>query len=80
MTGGERTCVPDALCVLLRSRGVAVDIEEVRSIMPAAPDQNTRFAKADECVERFGLTLGCGASKRAAAAAVAAGPPPAVTL
>jgi len=59
VTGGERTCVPDALCVLLHSRGVAVDIEEVRSIMPAAvPDQNTRFAKADEYVERFGLTLG----------------------
>ena len=58
VTGGERTCVPDALCVLLRSCGVAVDIEEVRSIMPAVPDQNTRFAKADEYVERFGLTLG----------------------
>ena len=40
-TGNERTCLPDALFVLLPALGHPVELDDVRSIMP--PDGNTLF-------------------------------------
>jgi len=56
VTGGERTCLPDVLYVLMRSLGVRVELDDVRSITPNAT-KNTRFQLADEYVQRFGLRL-----------------------
>ena len=57
VTGGKRTCLPDALHMLLLSLSIPVDVEEVRTIMPADPNENTRFMAADNFVSQFGLTL-----------------------
>ena len=57
VTGTKRTCVPDAITHLLLGRGHTVEPEDVRSIMPSDPDQNTKFVVADEYVANFGLCL-----------------------
>ena len=57
VTGGKRTCLPDALYMLLLSLSIPVDVEEVRTIMPADPSENTLFMAADNFVSQFGLTL-----------------------
>ena len=57
VTGSKRTCVPDALTHLLLGRGHTVEPEDVRTIMPADPDQNTKFEVANKYVARFGLRL-----------------------
>ena len=56
VTGNERSCVPDALFLLL-SLSISVSVETVRAIMPDGPDQNTKFSVADKFVKQFGLTL-----------------------
>lgn len=57
ITGNKRSCLPDALGMLLMSLSISVKPEELRSIMPTDPDENTRFVAADEYVTQFGLTL-----------------------
>ena len=59
-TGGERTCLPDALWTLLKTaRCIDVELKDVRSIMPENPDQNARFEVADKYVQQFNLKLTC---------------------
>ena len=57
ITGGKRTCVPDALGMLLLSLSIEVDMTSLYAIMPTHPDRNTRFTVANTYVEQFGLTL-----------------------
>ena len=57
ITGGKRTCLPDAIGMLLQTLSIVFEIEGIRSIMPSDPDQNTRFTAADAYVAQFGLTL-----------------------
>eukprot|EP00908_Phaeocystis_cordata_P016495 Transcript_27755.p1 GENE.Transcript_27755~~Transcript_27755.p1 ORF type:complete len:381 (+),score=145.37 Transcript_27755:237-1379(+) len=57
ITGGERTCLPDALGQLLPAFGVDVSEEEVRRIMPADAEHNTLFTAADAFVAAHGLEL-----------------------
>jgi len=54
-TGNKRSCVPDALFVLLSGLGHQVELEDVRAIMPV--DGNTLFTDADAFVRGFGLSL-----------------------
>ena len=55
VTGSQRTCLADALFHLLEDRGVAVGLEEVRSIAPAHED--AKFSAAHTLVSRYGLSL-----------------------
>jgi hypothetical protein len=57
VTGGMRTCVPDAILMLLSGFSVSVTEEHVRTMMHHDPDENTRFVAADMYVQQFGLTL-----------------------
>ena len=57
VTGNKRSCVPDAISQLLPAFSIKTDVETVRSMMPDAADQDTKFIKADEYVQQFGLTL-----------------------
>jgi hypothetical protein len=59
VTDGGRTCVPDALCMLIPSFGILISVEEVRSIMPADANKDTFFASAVDFVKKYGLTLSC---------------------
>jgi len=54
-TGNKRSCLPDALFVLLSGLGHQVELEDVRSIIPVAG--NTLFSDADALVRGFGLSL-----------------------
>ena len=56
-TGGGRTCVPDALCVLIPSFGISIPVEELHSIMPADAKEDTLFTTANGFVKNYGLTL-----------------------
>ena len=56
-TGGKRTCLPDALYNLLPHLSVSVDLEMLRTMMPADPHANTLFSQADAYLGQFGLTL-----------------------
>ena len=53
ITGGKRTCLPDAVCML----DSALDVDDMRTIMPDDPDEDTRFTAADDYLNRFDLTL-----------------------
>jgi hypothetical protein len=53
---GERTCLPDAVCTLLRTSSIDVKPEDVRAITPA-DGTDTLFPAADAYVRQFGLTL-----------------------
>ena len=57
VTGGMRTCVPDAILMLMSCFSIHATEEDVRSMMPHDPDENTRFGAADQYVQQFGLTL-----------------------
>ena len=57
VTGGMRTCIPDAILMLLSCFSISVTKQEVRTMMPHDPDENTRFVVADKYVQQFGLRL-----------------------
>ena len=57
VSGSGRTCVPDALSMLLPSFGILITVEEVRSIMPADANEDTLFASANDFVKKYSLTL-----------------------
>ena len=57
ITGGGRTCLPDALCVLIPSFGILIPVEELQSIVPADAKEDMLFSTANDFVKNFGLTL-----------------------
>ena len=57
VTGTKRTCVADAIAHLMLGLGYAVQPEEVRTIMPTDPEQNTKFEAASQYVATFDLRL-----------------------
>ena len=57
VTGNKRTCVSDAVWHLLSSYSIKVDVDTVRTMMSDDLDQDTKFTKADEYVQHFGLSL-----------------------
>ena len=59
-TGTKRTCVADALWVLLNELECTVALEDVRSsIMPEDPDENTLFDAAGDFAATLGFKLAC---------------------
>eukprot|EP00964_Phaeocystis_antarctica_P080015 scaffold49911_cov95-Phaeocystis_antarctica.AAC.1 len=59
-TGTKRTCVADALWVLLNGLDYTGDLEDVRtSIMPSDPDENTLFDTAGDYAAKHGFKLTC---------------------
>ena len=59
-TGTKRTCVADALWVLLNDHEYTGDLEDVRtSIMPSDPDENTLFDTAGDYAAKHGFKLSC---------------------
>jgi len=54
VTGDERACVPDALCVLIPSFGISIPVKELQSIMSADTKEDTLFTTANSFVKNYG--------------------------